>query len=41
MAATAKQKRIGESKLISNKADVEAARLLRETADILDSKAAM
>ncbi|EGR32261.1 spfh domain band 7 family protein [Ichthyophthirius multifiliis] len=41
MAAIAKQKRIGESKLISNKADVETARLLRETADILDSKAAM
>ena len=41
MAAVAKQKRIGESKVISAKADVESAKLLREAADILDSKAAM
>lgn len=41
MAAAAKQRRIGESKVISAKADVEAAKLLREAADMLDSKAAM
>ena len=41
MAAVAKQKKIGESKVISAKADVESAKLLREAADILDSKAAM
>lgn len=41
MASAAKQKRIGESKVISAKADVESAKLLREAADILDSKAAM
>jgi len=41
MAAAAKQKRIGESKVISAKADVESAKLLREAADMLDSKAAM
>lgn len=41
MSATAKQRRLGESKLISNKAEVETAMLLKETAEILDSKAAM
>ncbi|KRX01070.1 hypothetical protein PPERSA_00818 [Pseudocohnilembus persalinus] len=41
MAAAAKQKRVGQSKVISAKADVESAKLLREAADYLDSKAAM
>lgn len=41
MATATKQRRIGESKIISAKADVESAKLLREAADILDSKAAM
>lgn len=41
MAATAKQRRLGETKLISNKAEVQAAALLKQTAEILDSKAAM
>jgi len=37
----AKTKRFGESKIISAKADVESAKLLREAADMLDSQAAM
>ena len=41
MSAAAKQKRIAESKIISAQADVESAKLLREAADVLDSKAAM
>lgn len=41
MASAAKQRRIGESKVISAKADVESAKLMREAADILDSRAAM
>jgi hypothetical protein len=36
-----KTRRIGESKIISAKADVEAAKLLREASDMLSSKAAM
>ena len=41
LSAAAKAKRLGESKIISAKADVESAKLLRKAADILDSKAAM
>lgn len=41
MASSAKMKRIGESKVISAKADVESASLLRVAADTLDSNAAM
>jgi len=41
LSSAAKQKRISESKVISAKADVESAKLLREAADMLDSKAAM
>jgi len=41
MSAAAKMKRVGESKVISAKADVESAVLYREAADTLDSKAAM
>lgn len=36
-----KTKRLGECKIISAKADVETAKLLREAADILDCEAAM
>ena len=41
MASAAKEKRLAESKIISAKADVSSAKLQREAADILDSKAAM
>lgn len=41
MASAAQERRLAESKLISAKADVESAKLMREAADILDSKAAM
>lgn len=36
-----KLQRIGQSKIISAKADVEAAKLLRQASEMLDSKAAM
>jgi erythrocyte band 7 integral membrane protein len=39
--AAAKQKRIGESKVIAAHAEVAAAKLMREAADILNSPAAM
>lgn len=41
MSAAAKMRRLGESKVISAKADVESAILYREAADMLNSKAAM
>jgi regulator of protease activity HflC (stomatin/prohibitin superfamily) len=41
LSSAATQKRIGESKIISAKADVDAARLMRQAADILASPAAM
>lgn len=41
MSAAAKMRRVGESKVISAKADVESAGLYREAADTLDSKAAI
>jgi hypothetical protein len=41
MATAAKNKRIAQSKVISAKADVESAKLMREAADYLDNKAAM
>lgn len=41
LASAAKEKRLAESKIISAKADVQSAKLQREAADILDSKAAM
>ena len=41
LSMTAKTRRFAESKIISAKADVESAKLMRETADILNSKAAM
>lgn len=41
MASSAREKRLAESKIISARADVQTAKLLREAADILDSKSAM
>jgi len=41
LSSAAKERRIAESKIISAKADVEAAKLMKEAADILDNKAAM
>ncbi len=41
LSAAAKERRLAESKLISARADVESAKLMREAADILDSKTAM
>lgn len=41
LSSAAKERRIAESKIISAKADVESAKLMKEAADILDNKAAM
>jgi len=41
LSAAAKQKRIGESKIIAAQAEVDSAKLFREAADILSSDAAM
>ncbi|KAL3897925.1 MAG: hypothetical protein SGCHY_003085 [Lobulomycetales sp.] len=41
LSSAAKQKRIGESKVIAAQAEVDAAKLMREAADILNSSAAM
>lgn len=41
LSAAAKQKRLSEATIISAKADVESAKMLKEAAEILDSKAAM
>lgn len=41
LAAAAKERRLAESKLISAKADVESAKLMKEASDILNNKAAM
>lgn len=41
LSAAAKQKRLVEAKIISAKADVESAKLLKEASEVLDSKAAM
>ncbi|KXS09418.1 hypothetical protein M427DRAFT_105417 [Gonapodya prolifera JEL478] len=41
LSAAAKQQRIGESKIIAAKAEVQAAKLMREAADILNHPAAM
>ncbi|KAF8316892.1 hypothetical protein DL93DRAFT_2165988 [Clavulina sp. PMI_390] len=41
LSSAAQQKRIGEAKVIAAKAEVEAARLMRQAADILASPAAM
>ncbi|KAJ3058667.1 hypothetical protein HDU99_006702, partial [Rhizoclosmatium hyalinum] len=41
LAAAAKQQRIGESKIITARAEVESAKLMREASDILNTQAAM
>ena len=41
LAAVAKQKRVGESKVISAKAEVQAAKLMREASEILNTPAAI
>ncbi|KAJ3362683.1 hypothetical protein GGF32_005705 [Allomyces javanicus] len=41
LAAAAKQKRIGESKVIAAEAEVQAAQLMRKASDILSTQAAM
>ncbi|KAI8835742.1 hypothetical protein BC829DRAFT_493533 [Chytridium lagenaria] len=41
LSSAAKQKRIGESKIIIAKAEVESAKLMREASDILNTPAAM
>ncbi|KRX09906.1 hypothetical protein PPERSA_05298 [Pseudocohnilembus persalinus] len=41
LSSAAKERRLAEAKLISAKADVESAKLMREAADILDSRTAM
>jgi regulator of protease activity HflC (stomatin/prohibitin superfamily) len=41
LSSAAKQKRIGESKVIAAQAEVDAAKLMREASDILNTKAAM
>ena len=41
LSAAAKQKRLGESKVIAAKAEVDSARLMREASDILNTPAAM
>jgi erythrocyte band 7 integral membrane protein len=41
LSAAAKQKRIGESKVIAAQAEVDAAKLMREASDILNTPAAM
>ena len=41
LSSAAKQRRIGESKVISARAEVESAKLMREASDILRSPAAM
>jgi erythrocyte band 7 integral membrane protein len=41
LSSAAQQKRLGESKVIAARAEVEAAKLMRQAADILASPAAM
>jgi regulator of protease activity HflC (stomatin/prohibitin superfamily) len=41
LSSAAQQKRIGESKVIAARAEVDAAKLMREAADILSSPAAL
>ena len=41
LSSAAQQKRLGESKVIAARAEVDAARLMRQAADILASKPAM
>lgn len=41
LAAVAKERRLAESKILNATSEVESARLMRQTADILSGKAAM
>lgn len=41
LSAAAKQKRVGESKVIQAQAEVQAAKLMRQAADVLATPAAM
>ena len=41
LSTAAKARRYADCKIISSKADVEAAKLLRDAADLLNTKAAM
>lgn len=41
LSSAARQKRTSEANIINSKADVESASLLKEAADLLDTKAAM
>ena len=41
LSVVAKEKKFAEAKIISAKADVDSAKLLREAADALSSKSAM
>jgi len=41
LSAVAKEKRLAESKILNSAAEVESARLMRQTADILSGKASM
>ena len=41
LTSAARQKRLSEATIISSKADVESAELMKETAQLLDNKAAM
>lgn len=41
LSTAAKEKRLAEAKLISAKADVESAKLMRESADALNSRPAV
>lgn len=41
LSSAARERRLAEAKLITARADVESAKLMREAADILDSRTAM
>lgn len=41
LSSAAQAKRLGESKVITSKAEVEAAKLMRDAADILNTPAAI
>lgn len=41
LSSAAKQRRISEASIINSQADVEVSKLMKESADLLDTKAAM
>lgn len=41
LTSAARQKRLSQAAIINNKADVESAALMKESAELLDSKVAM